>query len=55
MRASVAVLKRVCRQRTIIAWKDWRATVEEHKGKVLKVCVLLSFIYPMFVGRQATS
>ncbi|BDA49326.1 probable kinetochore protein spc7 at C-terminar half [Coccomyxa sp. Obi] len=36
IKASVAVLKRVCRQRTMVAWKDWRQSVEDAKRNALQ-------------------
>ena len=37
IKASVAALKRVCRQRTMVAWKEWRASMEAHCGASLRV------------------
>lgn len=37
IKASVAVLKRVCRQRTMVAWKDWRQSVEDARRNALQV------------------
>ena len=37
IKASVAVLKKVCRQRTMVAWKEWRASMEAHSGASLRV------------------
>ena len=60
IKAGVAVLKRVCRQRTTVAWKDWRHSVEEQKRVALQVAPsffllppdfsfhLSSFLFPSF-------
>lgn len=33
LKAAAAALKRLCRQRTVVAWKEWRTSVEaEHLG-----------------------
>ncbi len=37
IKASVAALKKVCRQRTMVAWKEWRASMEAHCGALLRV------------------
>ena len=37
IKASVAVLKKVCRQRTMVAWKEWRASMAAHCGASLRV------------------
>jgi hypothetical protein len=42
IKAGVAVLKRVCRQRTTVAWKDWRHSVEEQKRVALQVVLFLT-------------
>ena len=31
VREAVATLKRLCRQRTMLAWKEWRESVEAEK------------------------
>lgn len=37
MKAGVVNLKKVCRQRTLTAWKEWRASMEQHRGASLRV------------------
>lgn len=37
MKAAVVELKKVCRQRTMVAWKEWRASMEAHRGASLQV------------------
>ena len=38
MREAVATLKRLCRQRTVLAWKQWRESIErETKASALQV------------------
>ncbi len=39
IKASVAALKKVVRQRTMVAWKEWRASMEDHCGASLRVRV----------------
>ncbi|KAK9814135.1 hypothetical protein WJX72_001123 [[Myrmecia] bisecta] len=36
IKRSVALLKKVCRQRTLVAWKEWRASMEAHRGTSLQ-------------------
>lgn len=52
IKAGVAVLKRVCRQRTTVAWKDWRHSVEEQKRVALQVCPLFSFLCGILPARK---
>ena len=35
---AVAAVKKVCRLRTAVAWKEWRAREEESTGAQLQVC-----------------
>jgi hypothetical protein len=37
IKAGAAVLKRLCRQRTLQAWKEWRRSVEAAKRAALQV------------------
>ena len=37
VKAGVVDLKKVCRQRTLTAWKEWRASMEQHRGASLRV------------------
>ena len=38
MKEAVATLKRLCRQRTVLAWKQWRESIElETKAPALQV------------------
>ena len=38
MKEAVATLKRLCRQRTMLAWKQWRESIErETKAPALQV------------------
>ena len=37
IKAGVAVLKRLCRQRTLQAWKEWRHSVEAGRRGALQV------------------
>ena len=39
LKAAAAVLKRLCRQRTAVAWKEWRASVEADYASALQVHV----------------
>lgn len=51
IKAGVAVLKRVCRQRTTVAWKDWRHSVEEQKRVALQVVLFLTHTRALIMGR----
>jgi hypothetical protein len=37
LKAAAAALKRLCRMRTSVAWKDWRASVEAEHATTLQV------------------
>jgi len=37
LKAAAAALKRLCRMRTSVAWKDWRASVEAEHAATLQV------------------
>lgn len=39
MKSAVVALKKVCRQRTMVAWKEWRASMEAHRGAGLQVAM----------------
>jgi hypothetical protein len=42
VKAGAAALKRLCRQRTLSAWKEWRASAEAAQGAVLQVGFVFS-------------
>ena len=44
LKAAAAVLKRLFRQRTAVAWKDWRASVEDDHAASLQVLLRISTI-----------